>query len=419
MTNLKDKTVCLIGYGNSFFVAQKLSQSYGRVLYYIPSETSYPKYNQHIVGRGVEGVERIYNIWDYLAEIDLFYFEDLFQGSFQLWLRENGYLVFGAGKGEELEIQRDKFKELQKELELPLNDYAVIKGLEDLRGYLKPIENKYIKINRLRGQMETFHWDNYDLSKPILDELQHSLGAYQNEITFIVEEPIDAVCEYGYDGFVIDGNYPKKTIFGIEVKDCAYAGIFTDYKNLPQPMLEANEKLKPIFESYGYRGAWSSEMRAIDRKKAILTDMTCRNPEPPTSLAIEMYSDYGMYVWQIANGIVPDIEAKGKYGVQIVIKSEWATTEPQPIYFPESLSEFVKIKNLCVIDGVKYFINQNVEMQELGAVISYDKTLQGAIDKCKEVAKQVKGFLIKINCDALDEANAEIKKLSKVGVNIF
>lgn len=419
MINLKNKTICLVGYGNSFFVAQKLAQDYGRVLYYIPSETSYPKYNQYIVGRGVEGVERIYNVWDYLPEIDIFYFEDLFQGGFQLWLRENGYIVFGAGKGEELEIQRDKFKELQKELGLPLNDYAVIKGLEDLRGYLKSLENKYIKINRLRGQMETFHWDNYDLSKPILDELQHSLGAYQNEMTFIVEEPIDAVCEYGYDGFVIDGKFTKKNMFGIEVKDSAYMCVFTDYNNLPQPMLEANEKLAPIFKEYGYRGAWSSEMRAIDRKKAILTDMTCRNPEPPTSLAIEMLSDYGMYVWEIANGIVPDVKAKAKYGVEVIIKSEWGTTEPQPIHFPLELEPYVKIKNLCVIDGVKYFINQNVEMQEIGAVIYFDKTPEGAIENVKKIAKQVKGFLIKINCDALDEANEEIKKLSKIGVNIF
>lgn len=419
MYNLSNKTICLFGYGNFYYVAQKLAQTYGRVLYCLPWQTAFPKYNQYIVGQGVPGVERIDSIWPYFDQIDIFYFEDLFQGDFQEWLRAQGKLVFGAGKGENLEIYRDSFKELQKELGMSLNPYEVIKGVELLREHLKNKRDVFIKTNMMRGNMETFHWDSYELSKPILDELQHSLGAYQNEITFIAEQPIANAVEYGYDGFVIMGQYPAKTIFGIEVKDAAYAGVAIDYEKLPKPVKEANEKLAPIFQAYNYRGAFSSEMRATSRSMAILSDMTTRNPEPPTSLMIEMLADYGFYVWLIANGVIPEIEAKGKYGVQVIIKSDWAKTEPQAIYFPEENKDFVKIKNLAIIDGVHYYIPQNIEMEEIGAVVAWDDTLKGAIRKVKKVAETVKGYCIKCNCDALDAAQEEISKLADLGVNVF
>lgn len=417
--SLKDKTVLFFDYGSFIYVAQKLSKSFGRVLYYCPYETSFVKHNPYIVGIGVPGIERIFNIWDYYHEVDLFYFSDLHQGAFQVWLRENGKLVFGAGMGEEMELYRDKFKELQKELKLPLNEYDTVTGTTELKEFLKDKNDLWVKSNFFRGDNETWHFDNMELAEEVLLGLENDLGANREHEVFIVEKPIDDAVEYGADNFCVDGRVPSKGCFGIEVKDSSFAAVFTDYEKLPSPVKDMYGKLAHVFNNYNYRGWFSCEMRATEKNKSVLSDMTCRLAEPPTPIIIEMYKDYAMYVWQVANGIVPEVQSDYKYAVQIVIKSEWAKTKPQPIYFPEKYADYVKIKNLYIEDGVHKFIPQDIEMAECGAIVGLGQTLKEAIKMATNIAKEVKGYCLKINCDSLSEASNEVKKLTDMGINIF
>ena len=419
--NLKDKTILHFDSGGSFaYVAETLAKSYGRVLYYVPYETSFVKHNAYIVGIGIPGVERIFNIWDYFHEVDIWYFSDLHFGPFQSWLRDQGHLVFGAGRAEDMEFYRAKMKRLQKELGMPLNEYDEVVGITALREYLKDKTDVWVKSDFFRGDNETFHFENMELCEEVLLGLESDLGANKENQVFVVETQIENAVEYGYDGFCIDGKYPSKTMFGIEVKDAGYACVFNDYDRLPKPLKEANEKLSPILANYSYRGWYSNEMRAPTKEMGIVTDLTCRQAEPPTSLAVEMLKDYPLYVWQVAYGFVPNVEAKAKYGVQIIIKSDWAKTKPQPIYFPEKYNDNVKIKNLYIEDGVRKFVPQDgIEMSEIGAVVYYADSLKEAIRGCKRIAEEVKGYGIKIKCDALDEAQTEVDKLTKAGVKIF
>lgn len=419
--DLKTKTILQFDPGGNFsYVSETLAKKYGRVLYYCPYEGAFIKHNSYIVGEGIPGVERIHNVWDYFEEVDIWYFSNLHFGSFQEWLRNRGCLVFGSGRGEDMELYRGKMKKLQKELDMPLNEYEEVEGVSKLREYLKDKENLWVKIDLFRGDNVTFHFENMELCEEVLLGLESDLGANKENQLFIVEKPIENAIEYGYDGFCIDGRYPDHTVFGIEVKDSAYAGVFTSYDRLPNPVKEANEKLSPVFNQYGYRGWYSNEMRAMSKNKAVLTDMTCRQPEPPTSLIVELLEDFPLYVWQVAYGYVPNVKAKYKYGVQIVIKSEWAMTKPQPISFPEKYNDFVKIKNLYIENGVRKFVPADgIEMCECGAVIGMGNTLNEAINNAKKIAKEVKGYNLKINGDALDEAQAEVDKLTRSGIKIF
>lgn len=420
MVNLKEKTILVWDFGAFSYVAERFAKDYGRVLYYCPYDESFPRYNKYVIGSGLENVQKIDSFWPYYNEIDVWYFSDLYQGKFQQWLKNNGRLVFGSGMGAEMELYRDGMKSLQKDLGLELNEYEVIQGFDNLREYLKNNEDKYVKSNLLRGSMETWHHENYKLSAPVLDELQHSFGIFKDDQTFIVETPIKNAIEYGYDGFCVNGQYPEKTMFGIEVKDSAYAAVFTDYEKLPPPIKDINDKLSDIFKNYDYTGWYSNEVRSFTKGKGTLTDMTCRNAEPPTSLAVEMLENYPMYVWDVANGVVPKVKSKFKYGAQIIMKSDWAREEPQAIYFPAQYKDYVKIKNLVIKDGIHYFVPQiGTQMEEIGAVIGMGSTLKQAIEQAKEIAKEVKGYSLKINGDALDEANEEIEKLSKIGIRLF
>lgn len=419
--NLKEKTACVIDYGCYIEIAQRISRDFKKVYFCHPSwQQSFPKWNSYMIGMGVPGIERIESIWPKFDEIDIFIFPDLFQGDFQDWLRSKGKYVYGAGKGEQMEIYRDEFKEILADLKLDVNDYEVVDGLDNLRKKLEKQKNVYIKTNVVRGNLETFHWDEYKLSKPVLDELEHSLGIFKNEQTFIIEKPIRDAVEYGCDMFVVDGKYPLHGMVGIEIKDCGYVSKIVATGDMPDGIQKINKKLSNNFAFFSYRGPYSNEIKVTADGKNYLLDMTCRQPQPPTSIQMSQIENISEVIWDIATGIVPEINATKKYAVQAIIKSDWAKCEPQAIYFPEKYSGYVSIKNLVIQDGVKYYVPiDGIEMEEIGAVVGIGNTLKDAIDMCCEIADTVKGYCVHINCGALDEAVEEVNKLTNFGIKLF
>jgi hypothetical protein len=423
LESLKEKTVLVIDYGNFFPVVERLARDFGRVLLYIPWEAPFPTHHKYLVGTGIPNVERVYSIWPYYYQIDLFYFCDLNMGPWQDFLRAEGRLVFGPGRGENMELYRDQMKGLQRSLGMAINPYEVIRGLDQLRAYLKEHDNKYIKTNLMRGHFESFHHESYEHTEALLDDWEggeHGLGLYKHDEVFIVEDPIEAVAEIGYDGPVINGQYPERTLVGVEIKDCGYCGVIVDYKKLPKGLQEINALLAPTFKEFGYCGMYSNEIRIGLDGQFYLIDMTCRHPEPPTCLQLEIYENYSEMIWLIAQGIVPEIKTKFKYGVQIIIKSDWAKTQDQYVSFPEQFKHFVKLKNMYIKEGKRYYQPQpGVEMEEIGAVIGMGNTLEEAINQAKAIAKQVKGYSIVCNGDALDKATEEIEKLKKAGIKLF
>ena len=424
--DLKDKKALIIDFGYFTEVAVTLAKSFGHVWYYCFWEEACPTWHKYIVGSGMENVEKVWNIWDYINEADVVVFPHVYQGALQRYLRGLGIPVFGSGMGEGMELYRDRMKEILGELKLDVNEYKAIQGLDGLREYLKTKDDKYIKSNILRGGMESWKHDTYQLSKPVLDELEHSLGVYKGQERFIVEEPVLDAVEVGFDGFSVDGVFPDKQITGIEIKGCCYVGAMITYNSLPFFLKKINQKQGPLFEDYEYRGCYSNEVRYTKDGKAYLIDQTCRNPEPNTSLALEMYDNYAEIVWMVSNGMVPPIRYKYKYGVQAIIKSVWAISEPVAIYFPEEYRSRVKINNLAVIDGVYYSIPnssgyspQTSDVEGIGSVVGLGNTLKEAIKDAQKIAETVKGYCIKIEVDALDEATSELEKLEKFGVKMF
>jgi hypothetical protein len=417
---IKNKTVLCFDFGSQIQVAQRLSKDFGKVLYYIPSVINgFEDHKAHDIGRGVEGVERVYDWWDYYDEIDLFVFTDIYMGGLQEFLRSRGKLVFGSGKAGKLETDRLGFKELIKELGLPVNEYDVANGIDELDFKLKSVEDRYIKSN-LRGDMETFHHTNYVLSKTELKRMKHDYGVYDKQETFIIESPIESIAEIGYDGYCIQGAYPDVSCCGIEIKDVGYLGRMTRYNELPKQVTDVNDKIAPIMQGFDYRCAFSSEIRITKEKVGYFIDTTNRFPEPNTSLTLEMYDNYSEIIWEVANGIVPKIQAKYNWGCEFIIKSELAKTEPVAIQFPEKYKDNIKIKNLVVDEnGTSYFTPNNVEMCEIGAVVACGKTMEEAVKMATEISKTVKGFDIKINTDCIEDAKNQMKELNKNGIRFI
>jgi len=403
--DLKDKTIYI--YDNGLFAtwAEKLTESFGRVLYYCPFKNAFPRSQQYVIGTGLKGVERVTNFWDHIQDADIFFFPDVYDGDLQLHLREDlGYPVWGAAKGEELELMRWQTKMfLKKDLHLPVQPVERIIGIDELRAYLMDTEDKYVKISMLRGDFETFHHVNYQLSEPLLDDIEQKLGPYKESKEFIVEDAIEGV-EVGYDGFSIDGQFPDPSLFGYEIKDVAYIGAIRPYGKLPSQVKLVNEKLAPVFAEYSYRGFWSSELRVPKDGKPYLTDPCCRAGSPPSELYQEMFSNWGEIIWGGAHGELVKPKPVAKFGVEVLIHSQWADQHWQAVYVEPKVREWVKLRNLCQVGDTLFVAPQVVGLPEIGAIVAVDDSLLGAIKKVKTYCSQVTGYSIELNLERIAEA---------------
>ena len=417
---VKDVVCMVIDSGLFVDTAVRLAQDYKRVYYCIPHWIDmFPTLDLVTIGQGLDGIEVVESPWPYFDEIDLWCFPGTYYGEMQQWLCDQGKAVWGSKLGEQMEIDREGMKNAMKKLKLPLQPWKSIKGLDALREHLKYNEDKWIKLSKWRGLMETFWSKDYKYVMPKLDDLEHRLGPLKNKVEFIVEDPLPDRVEIGMDAYTVDGQFPSKLMSGIEVKDKSYVGIFTDYSKLPKAITEYNAAISPLLAKFGYSGSLSTELRVGKDKEAFMIDMCCRQPSPPSEIWIELYTNLGEIFWAGANGDIVDPKPAAKYAAEVVMTSHWADKNWQPVYFPEKLRPHVKLKSACKIDGVYYVIPQVCGLEGVGAVTGFGNTLEKAIEECKKNCKEVSGFGLDINEDALDNAQKEIDKLDDIGLNFF
>jgi hypothetical protein len=415
--NLKDKTCFVRDYGLFSSWAEKLTEYFGRVLYYCPFKSSFPKTYQYVIGTGYPGVERVTDFWDHVEEADIFFFPDVYDGDLQVFLREEGWPVWGCGKGEELEIYRWQTKMLlKKDIGLPVQPVERIIGVEALREHLEENENKYVKISLLRGDFETFHHTTYRLSEPLLDDIEKKLGPYKSSKEFIIEDAIDEAVEVGFDGWTIEGKYPDPCIIGYEIKDVAFVGAVLPYAKLPLPVRRVNEKLSPAFAAYNYRGFWSSEIRIGEDGRPYLTDPCCRAGSPPSEVYQEMFSNWGDIIWFGAHGELVKPEPVARFGVEVLLHSMWADQNWQAVYIEPEARKWVKLRNFCQVNDIVYVAPQTVGLPEIGAVVGIGDSLINAMRHLKKNADMVEGFNIDKNLEHVQEAMDVVKDARTKGM---
>ena len=363
-----------------------------------------------LIGKGIPGVTRIDTIWPILDEIDLFVFPDIFHGPLQVYLQKLGKRVWGSRLGENLEVMRGLSKKWLRDLGLPVGPYRQIRGLDNLRAYLKENDDQFVKISRTRGDMETFHAKNYKLIEPRLDELEHSFGVRKKIAEFIVESPIEPAIEVGYDGYTIDGKYPSSALFGVEVKDTAYLGSVVPYDSLPAGVKTVNKNLKPFFQETSYRGFWSSEIR-VKNGVPFLIDPCCRMASPPGELYSFMIENLADVIWNGAVGDVVEPKFSGSWGAQLVMRSNWAEENWQPVEYPNSVKDHVKLHYCTMIEGKSYYVPQSIQMAEIGSVVASGSSADDAMTNCIKIAEKISGYGIKFQFEALEQANDDMKKL--------
>ena len=359
MNSLKDKTVLVVCSPLFVSLAERLARDFRKAYLFVPFAGAFPTMNSGRVGYGLPGVELVDGVFGpHFEQVDLFVFPDLYHAALQIHLEKLGKRVWGARNAEELEIQREICKEKMAELGLPVQPWQVLKGITALRAHLKATPNQHVKIDRWRGVTETFFSPNYAAVETKLDEIAHTLGGFKEMLNFIVEDDLPDRVEVGLDTYCIDGQYPSLTLFGIEVKDCAYVGQMVQWEDIPEPLRRWNEVFAPLFAQYGCRGSISNEIRIGSDHVPYMVDATIRAPCPPSELWQEMFTNLAEILWEGADGVLVEPIPAAKWGVEVILKSSWAEQNWQPVEYPKEFARQIKLFNSVMVDGRRYVVPQ-------------------------------------------------------------
>lgn len=402
-----DITALVFDHGLFVELARRLARDYKRVLYHTPWERGFPLVNECVIGRGFDDIERCDDFWPLLDEIDLFIFPDIQHSGLQLYLESIGKRVWGSRDGDSLELNRSQFLKTLGDLGLPQPGYKNIMGLDDLRAYLKDNEDKYVKLSRYRGSMETWHSKDYKSSESMLDILAVRFGAVKNAVPFVVVDAIDTPLEVGYDGYCIDGQFPSLALQGYEAKDRAFICTVQKYEDLPKEVTVVNDAFAPLLQQYRYRNFFSTEIRVKDEQSYFI-DPCCRCPSPSTESQLELYDNLGEIILAGSEGELVDQVVTAKFSVEAVMciqsdKQTWITVE-----VPEEVRKWTKIFNSCQIEGRIACPPDSNHEEEVGWMLGLGNTIEEAIDHLKENVELLGDCRVKVDDAVLVDLLKEI-----------
>lgn len=397
---MKEPTALIYDRGGFFPFAQALTTGM-RVLYFSEWREVAPSVKSAYIGRDVPGIERVDSFYDHLPDADVIVFPDIGDGDFQHWLREKGYPVWGTDRAEMLELDRHAFKGLMEKIGEPVINAEHIIGVDDLEAYLREHEDVYVKSSFFRGDLETFHHVTWDLSEPWFDDLVSRLGPHGLEAEFLVEDPV-AGCEVGYDAYCIDGEFPLRAAWGVELKDAAYIGTWAEATKLPLVLQHLNDVMSGPLKTLGCRGNYSNEVRIAEDGTAYLNDPTCRCPSPPISLLSVWIQNWPDIVMGGAHGECVAPEFSAQYGVEIELRSDWLTEHWLALDIPAETMPWVRVRRPAVVDG-RYWCVPHDWLDICGSAIGLGPTPEAAIDAALDVADQIKGYQVEYNHHCKDE----------------
>lgn len=412
----KGLSLCVVdNIGGAYLpIAQKMCDCFDTVYYHSVNQNPFPRIAMDMIGTGYDKLKRIDEFWCNLDQFDIIMFPDIYFSDWGSLLRKMGKMVYGGTEAEQLETNRKLFKQELESVGLLNLPTKYIQGVDSLMKYLKQEQNNWVKLSYYRGEMETFHHFNYNHSEVFLEDIQHQMGPLGNDIEFIVEGNMESISELGYDGYTVNGQMAKTNMFGFEIKNCGYVGTYCDYSKLPSPVKVINDKFNPVLQKYKHTGFYSNEIRYTSDGKSYYIDPCIRAGSPPSNTMMEMITNWDEIIPAACRGEVVDPKFKAKYGVEIILKSNYCNQSYLPVSFPMEYKDNIKLKGAFKKNGKDYIVPfkyAGFDMVEFGSVVSTGDDLQSTMKQALQIASKVEGYDITYDEQALMKAQKQIMEL--------
>ena len=405
----------IIDHGAYTNLAERLGAE-TEVAYWSSNLDAFPVSRETSPGTGLKGVERIDDPLEFMLEGKASHVivPDLYLGGFESVARQLELPVFGSGEGQRLETDREFMLDFLAEHDLPIPEGVVIEGITELGKYLKGKKDLYVKVSTYRGDLETEHYTDWDAKQPWFDRLKVRLGPIGERIKFIVQEPIESVCEVGIDTYFLRNEWTT-FILGWEIKDAGYVGRITDDQwrgNERRLMLS----LTAYLLTTGYNNFFSNEMRITKDGTIYMTDATCRIPSPPGGVMMWAAKNFADVVLK---GASPDY-GDAQWFCEIVLKSNAVATDYVRLKYPKS--QHYAFHSHCVIDGNTWIVPHpswsydGKPYVEFGSALGWGKSLEDAEAMAREAAQALEGDGVRYDDHVLEKAEQEIEKSKAVGL---
>lgn len=417
MKELSAVTCCVVDHSLNVGLAVELAsrQAFKRVLYHNAAWIeAFPKLNKGIVCDGYDGVEVVDDYWAHKKEINLFIFPDLYHAGEQLELESQGKLVWGSRNGDKTEMYRQRFMKALADVGLEVPPHRVIKGLTALREQLYDAEDKYIKISKWRGTLETTHWRDWDHDESLLDWWAVLFGPLKEKIDFLVFDAIETDIEVGVDTYSVDGKYPDLMIEGIEYKDQCYLGVVKKHPEMPEQLQAVLEAFSSELAGVHYRNLISCEVR-VKGDHFFFIDPTRRFPCPAGNSQLKLYGNLPEIIYHGAAGDLVQPEMTAKFAAECVLVAKGNKKLWSEIQFPSELRDWVHCAGSCEVDGKICTPPDDSEDDGIGWLINTGdtpkETVEGILEKAKELPDGITA-----NTDDLVQVLKEIETAEAEGV---
>ena len=428
---------CLIidNSGLSVELAIAMSKSFGKVYYFTEwKQGGFASSNEQQIGTGIDGVVRISSMNEYVRSavqaklnntkqpIDLWIFTWVYDADMQALLRDIGCNVFGAGYGEQIELDRIGLKKLLKAVGLPVIPFKQLEGFDNLITYLQTpgLDTQWVKIpGNYRANSETFKVENYAERKDYIALLKIDFGEAASKIPIICDENMPDMIEWGIDMQICGDKFPSIVSAGIEDKDAGYLNVMKPYKDLPKELTIVTDKLASTFKHFNFNGNFADEIRIGKDKVPYLIDITSRSPFPPSFLQIFAYRNLAKIYNEVANGNPVDPDTKFKYYMEVSIKSEWAKDHWQMVSVAPEFRQYFFFQRLAVVDGNMYIVPHQIKLNDVGSMVVGGNSVEECFKKAAEVEKELKGSDLTISMSCIEYFKKTMDKMSELDLNFF
>ncbi len=414
MSDLSHKCFCVVDHHGLFVdIARRLAESGSRVFYHTP-EDKRDLINDAVVGAGLPGVTCCDDFWLVKDHVDCFVFPDIRHEGEQKELRDQGFAVWGAGAGMNLELDRLFFLEKLEELGLDVPPYTVIYGLDDLTKFLKDKENIWIKFSKWRGSWETTHWRNWKQDVHNLDYWAVKFGGIKENVIFICFPKIETDLEIGADTYCVNGKWPSLMLHGIERKDEAYFSAVTPRNKMPEELLPIMDAFSPYLKEVGYACQWSMETR-VKKPKNYFIDATTRGGLPSTATFLKA-RNVPEIIFYGAHGELIDPDYGFKFSAECMVKISGHQGAWETIDLPDEVKQNLMLADYCEVKNQVWFpADEEGQITEIGWLVAVGNTPKEVAARMNELADMLPDGA-DASVEALADVFREIEKEHEEGI---